>query len=125
MNTLKFASLSASKFKPYAITNRDGKTLYVEEAELIRLVAESLRIPYEVIIPEDEAYGIKLPDGNWTGMIGMLERSEVDLALGYIEINEELPPGVNYIYPHVISETTFMGNKPKPLIAKEAIFYPF
>lgn len=125
MNTLKFASLSAFKFKPYAITNRDGKTLYVEEAELIRLVSESLRVPYEVMIPEDEAYGIKLPDGNWTGMIGMLERSEVDLALGYIEINEELPSGVNYIYPHVISETTFMGNKPKPLIAKEAIFYPF
>lgn len=125
MKSLKFAAVPALKLKPYAITNNDGKVLYVQEAELIRLVSEYFRVPYEVLIPADQEYGRKLPNGNWTGMRGMLERSEADLAFGYIRIGDEIPPGVNFVYPHILSDTTFMGNKPEPLSAKKAIISPF
>lgn len=125
MKSLKFATVSALNIKPYAITNKDGETIYVEEAALIRLVSEKLLIPYEVLIPKDEAYGIQLPNGSWSGIMGMLERSEVDLGVGYIGIYDKIPTGVSFIYPHVLSENTFMGNKPEPLTAREAIVYPF
>lgn len=125
MNSLKFATLSALNVKPYALTNKEGETFYVEEAALIRLVSEKLQVPYEVLIPKDEAYGIKLPNGSWTGIMGMLERSEVDLGVGYIGIYDKTPTGVRFIYPHVLSENTFMGNKPEPLTAREGIVYPF
>lgn len=125
MNSLKFAASPSLHFQPYIITNKKGETLYVEEAKLIRLVSESLRVPYEVLIPEDGAYGIKLRNGTWTGMMGMLGRTEVDLGVGYIGIHAETPPGVNFIYPHLLSENSFMGNKPEPLTTKEAIVYPF
>lgn len=125
MNILKFVSMPSLHFQPYVITNKKGETLYVEEAKLIPLISESLRIPYEVVIPEDGAYGMKLRNGTWTGMMGMLGRAEADLAVGYIGIYAETPPGVNFIYPHLLSEDTFMGNKPEPLTTKEAIVYPF
>lgn len=64
MEVIKFAAIPTLKLKPYAIKNKDGEMLYVEEAELIRLISEGFRVPYEIIIPEDQAYGRKLPDGN-------------------------------------------------------------
>lgn len=63
MNSLKICAIPLLKFKPYAITDKEGETFHVEEAILIRLVSEGLRVPYEILIPVDEAYGIKLQNG--------------------------------------------------------------
>ncbi|XP_042204145.1 glutamate receptor ionotropic, delta-2-like [Homarus americanus] len=37
---------------------------------------------YELVQPGDHVWGVPLSDGNWTGMLGMLQREEVEFALG-------------------------------------------
>ncbi|KAK4321649.1 hypothetical protein Pmani_007564 [Petrolisthes manimaculis] len=44
---------------------------------------------YEIIPPPDGVFGGELPNGSWTGMIGMLQRKEVELALGPFTITRK------------------------------------
>ncbi|KAF2352663.1 Ionotropic glutamate receptor L-glutamate and glycine-binding domain [Trinorchestia longiramus] len=49
---------------------------------LFNMLAQSMNFTYELIRPPDGAWGQLGQDGSWSGMIGMLVRKEVDLALG-------------------------------------------
>ncbi|XP_071549697.1 glutamate receptor ionotropic, kainate glr-3-like [Panulirus ornatus] len=44
---------------------------------------------YELIPPPDGVWGIKLPDGSWTGMMGQMHRQEVEMALGPFTITPQ------------------------------------
>ena len=125
MKVIKFTSIPAIERKPWAITNKHGEVFYVEEAELMRLISAGFRVPYEIKVPESGMYGEKLADGNYTGVLGLVHRSEVDLALGHMGITKERLHDFNVCYPHAVTDVTFMGDKLEPLSHKEAIFYPF
>ncbi|XP_068223835.1 glutamate receptor ionotropic, kainate glr-3-like [Palaemon carinicauda] len=45
-------------------------------------IAEKLNFTYSVISPADRQWGTELPNGSFSGMIGMCQRKEVDVALG-------------------------------------------
>ncbi|GIY04576.1 hypothetical protein CEXT_350891 [Caerostris extrusa] len=49
------------------------------EGKFLQIVLEALKIKYEIVISKDMLYGDPLPDGNFTGMVGMVQRGEVDL----------------------------------------------
>lgn len=81
----------------YAIQN-DDKLLHVYDARLIRILSDVFRVPYRVFTPQNGEFGSKQPDGNWNGIIGMVLRSEIDVAVGGISLGEFYP--VNFSYPH-------------------------
>ncbi|GIY77579.1 hypothetical protein CEXT_233921 [Caerostris extrusa] len=39
---------------------------------------------YELMVPEDGLFGNRLEDGNWTGVVGLLQRNEADMAFSYL-----------------------------------------
>ncbi|XP_045134418.1 glutamate receptor ionotropic, kainate 5-like [Portunus trituberculatus] len=41
---------------------------------LLEILADKLAFNYELVRPEDHLWGTPLPDGNWSGMLGMLQR---------------------------------------------------
>ncbi|XP_064487471.1 glutamate receptor-like [Ornithodoros turicata] len=51
---------------------------------IISILAELMGFRYSVTSPEDLQWGMALPNGSWTGMVGMLFRNSADLALGPI-----------------------------------------
>ncbi|CAN7976304.1 unnamed protein product, partial [Ixodes persulcatus] len=46
-------------------------------------------VSYSIAFPTDSFWGLRKPDGNWTGVIGMLQRDEADLALSVINPTSE------------------------------------
>ncbi|KAH6927299.1 hypothetical protein HPB50_001598 [Hyalomma asiaticum] len=51
------------------------------------MLLEILR--YTITFPLDSFWGLLKPDGNWTGVLGMLQRDEADLALSVINPTSE------------------------------------
>ncbi|XP_063593029.1 glutamate receptor ionotropic, delta-1-like [Penaeus indicus] len=43
-------------------------------ANILHVFAEKMNFDYELVQPPDHVWGVPLPDGNWTGMLGMLQR---------------------------------------------------
>ncbi len=41
-----------------------------------------LNFTYDARVPEDRSYGRKDKDGKWSGIVGMLQRREVDINIG-------------------------------------------
>lgn len=104
---------------------QNNEIIYVWDSLLIRLLSKYFQIPYNIIIPPDGEWGKKLPDGNWTGLIGMVSRSEVDFAVGGLSLTYDRFQVVNFSYPYLYSDMTFITDKLKPLPNEFALFYPF
>lgn len=81
--------------------------------------------PFKIFIPPDDEYGISFPDGNWTGLIGMVGRAEVDMAVGSVTLVEDRFQAVNFSYPYLFSDITFITDKLQPLSTDLALLYPF
>ncbi|XP_069166158.1 probable glutamate receptor [Procambarus clarkii] len=54
--------------------------------DFLNILASKLNFTYSVIRPPDGEWGRVLPNGSTTGMIGMCQRQEVDMALGPFSI---------------------------------------
>ena len=123
-NVLSVAALDGPKLDVYSILE-GNQVLYVYDAALIRLLSQLFRVPYKIRIPSDGGFGKMLPDGNWSGMIGMVKRSEVDLAVGGIPLHSKTFEAVRTSYPYLFSDITFITDKPKPLPTNLSLFHPF
>ncbi|XP_042146549.1 glutamate receptor U1-like [Ixodes scapularis] len=53
-------------------------------SNLLETLSDGMGFTYSVSSPEDSQWGIALPGGNWTGMVGMLHQNRADMALGPI-----------------------------------------
>ncbi|KAH6948058.1 hypothetical protein HPB50_022768 [Hyalomma asiaticum] len=51
-------------------------------ANLLELLAEKLGFDYTIHSPEEHQWGILLPNGEWSGLVGMVFNNKADLALG-------------------------------------------
>ncbi|XP_015913070.1 probable glutamate receptor [Parasteatoda tepidariorum] len=95
------------------------------EAEFIKLLARSLNFEYEILVPSDLSYGSRDASGNWTGMLGMLQRNEADMGFSYLGITEEHSKVVDFSAPYFNLEKTFLVNHAPFLSNTSAIAYPF
>ncbi|XP_053634337.2 probable glutamate receptor [Cherax quadricarinatus] len=51
-------------------------------SELLEIFADKMNFSYELVRPSDLMWGGPQTDGSWTGMLGMLQRLEVEFAIG-------------------------------------------
>ncbi|XP_068216610.1 probable glutamate receptor [Palaemon carinicauda] len=68
--------------------------------QLFDILANSINFTYSLVRPPDRSWGIQRPDGSWTGMVGMIRRKEVDMAIG--------PFGITYLRAQVLDYTRSM-----------------
>ncbi|XP_068219312.1 glutamate receptor ionotropic, kainate glr-3-like [Palaemon carinicauda] len=50
--------------------------------DMLNIIAKKLNFTYSFYRPSDREWGRELPNGSFTGMIGMCQKNEVDVALG-------------------------------------------
>ncbi|XP_076349541.1 glutamate receptor ionotropic, delta-1-like isoform X2 [Tachypleus tridentatus] len=79
-------------------------------ANLLDILSTSLSFEYKVFIPPDRKWGRNMPNGSWNGMIGMLERKEVDVALGPFSITFGRNKVVSFSYPLMIDSYAILTN---------------
>ncbi|XP_054706103.1 glutamate receptor 2-like [Uloborus diversus] len=95
------------------------------DAGLLDLIAEILGFQYELVIPKDEEWGRLEENGSWSGMIGLVLREEVDLAMTFLSPTEERKSVVPFSIPYESEEITFYTEIPTNLPPIYKYLLPF
>ncbi|XP_069988624.1 glutamate receptor 1 [Penaeus vannamei] len=95
--------LIVSKGPPYKITG--------VLVEIMAIIANYMGVCYEWVVPKDGLYGYMLPNGTWTGMLGLVNRSEADMA-GIISITSRYKQAVDVSEPLYMDEYGVMHKRP-------------
>ncbi|XP_076059374.1 uncharacterized protein LOC143036000 [Oratosquilla oratoria] len=76
--------------EPYIIIRKNdrGRTLSVEGylVDLWRVLEDELNFTTQWLVPQDEEFGTPLPNGSWSGMVGLLKNGRADVALGPLSV---------------------------------------
>ncbi|XP_067946370.1 glutamate receptor ionotropic, kainate 2-like [Watersipora subatra] len=110
---------------PFIIVNRyddsgnpipeDAKGRYTGYAiDMMDEIAKGLNITYTTILVPDGSSGRELPNGTWTGMIGMLMTNKADLALGDLTINFERSKVIDFTKPFMSMGISILFKRPEP-----------
>ncbi|XP_076067457.1 putative glutamate receptor isoform X1 [Oratosquilla oratoria] len=68
---------------------------------------------YKFIPADGGEWGLRQPDGSWSGMIGQLNRTEVDMALGPFALNHERFQAATFSKPFLFHEYLIMYPRPQ------------
>ena len=76
--------VAADDWSPFFMVNTNSASRPYSGVmfELLKYVQTSLNFTFEIRRPLDGQWGYVLENGSVTGMVGMVNRSEVDFALG-------------------------------------------
>ncbi|XP_068227741.1 probable glutamate receptor [Palaemon carinicauda] len=77
--------VAAEKWSPWVIFKEEPDGSLLKSGiviDMFNTIAEKMNFTYSVKRPPDVEWGRELPNGSFTGMIGMCQRNEVDVALG-------------------------------------------
>ena len=91
---------------------------------VLQHLSSVMNFTYDMVRPPDGKWGVKSETGNWNGMIGMLDRGEVDIALGPFSVTETREEVCDFTQPVLIDYWTIL----MPVIKKKnlwAILAPF
>ncbi|KAK3888180.1 hypothetical protein Pcinc_007751 [Petrolisthes cinctipes] len=55
--------------------------------DLLLMMVDRMKVRFQILRPPDGLWGVELQNGTWNGMLGMLQRQEVDMALGPFAIS--------------------------------------
>ncbi|XP_061178448.1 probable glutamate receptor [Saccostrea echinata] len=95
---------------------KEGKTVdYVGFcADLLDELANELNFTYTYTEPPDNEFGRIYPNRTWSGMIGQLERREVDLMVAGASIQGSRENVMDFTHPFYYDTTTILIKRPDP-----------
>ncbi|XP_076373361.1 glutamate receptor ionotropic, delta-2-like isoform X1 [Tachypleus tridentatus] len=77
-------------------------------ADVLNILAKAANFTYSLKVPKDHQWGMILPNGSWTGMIGMMVQNEADLGLGPFAVNYDRHMAVDVTPPIFIDYNTIL-----------------
>ncbi|GFR17070.1 glutamate receptor ionotropic, delta-1 [Trichonephila clavata] len=95
------------------------------EGRFMDLLSKILKFKYILMSPHDGEFGTLHGNESWSGLIGMVQRKEVDIALNLLSITEDRVKVVDFSEPYTLQDVTFIVSKPGPLPPTLALLYPF
>nr|XP_053643874.1 uncharacterized protein LOC128696577 [Cherax quadricarinatus] len=110
---LKYGPLlvvAAEEFPPHVV-NDNTKIFKGPLVNLLNLLAHSINFTFKFSRPPDGAWGLKRPDGSWSGMIGMVGRQEADLGLGPFGISSIRAEMVDFTRLILVDYIRIMGGR--------------
>uniref|UniRef100_A0A182QN94 Ionotropic glutamate receptor L-glutamate and glycine-binding domain-containing protein n=1 Tax=Anopheles farauti TaxID=69004 RepID=A0A182QN94_9DIPT len=114
--------------KPYVLLrNRtNGTFAFVGlEVNILRIIAAKLNFSYEFVTPAGNSkWGVLLPS-NSTGLMGMLQRSEVDVGFGAVGRSLERNFYLRSSFPSVMTQLSMAIPPKRPYTSLEKLFRPF
>ncbi|XP_066962059.1 probable glutamate receptor [Macrobrachium rosenbergii] len=92
---LRAVSLPFFPYADYEMNLKDlSKPVTLRDSldhRILKTTSSLLNFTYEVYTPPDVKVGVPAPNGSWTGMIGVLQRGEVDITLAITITAGRLP----------------------------------
>ncbi|XP_069945068.1 probable glutamate receptor [Cherax quadricarinatus] len=77
--------------------------------KLIQYLSEALNFTCSFVRPPDRVWGVRLNNGSWTGMMGMVVREEVSIGAGPFIIDRWRAEAVDFTVPMVIDYWKILG----------------
>ncbi|XP_066591382.1 ionotropic receptor 25a isoform X2 [Prorops nasuta] len=83
------------------IKDEEGNEMYHGYCiDVIEKLAEVMDFDYDIIVPKDHSFGKKLPNGDWTGLVGDLARGETDFVVAALTMTSEREEVVDFVAPY-------------------------
>ncbi|XP_076044672.1 glutamate receptor ionotropic, kainate 2-like [Oratosquilla oratoria] len=79
---------------------------------ILRELARKESFCYNIIRSPDNKWGIRFPNGSWSGMMGQLRRREVALAVGPFALSEQRSQAASFSEPMFIAEQRVFYKRP-------------
>lgn len=95
------------------------------EARFLNMLMEGLHSRPIIYTLEKDEWGKQTEDGNWTGLVGMVYREEVDMAISSVLITQARMEVVDFSYPYSIEDVTFATRLPGSVPTATALIDPF
>ncbi|KAG1666941.1 putative glutamate receptor [Nymphon striatum] len=80
---------------------------------------------YDILHVQNGKWGSLLPDGSWNGMIGMLERKEVDIAVSGLSRTTARLKVADFSNTYLFNQLTFATIAPQEISKVQAPIVPF
>ncbi|XP_020285886.1 ionotropic receptor 25a isoform X1 [Pseudomyrmex gracilis] len=81
--------------------NEEGKEIWEGYCiDFVKKLSEVMQFDYDLVIPEDEEFGKKLPNGEWSGLIGDLAKGETDIAVAALTMTSEREEVIDFVAPY-------------------------
>ncbi|TPP66317.1 hypothetical protein FGIG_06186, partial [Fasciola gigantica] len=93
--------------------------------DLLDIVANTFNFRYELYVPADGQYGDLGPGNKWTGLIGGLQRGEIDMAVAMLTMTSERAGVVDFLGPFMRSRWSILINHPPVASKAFKIYEPF
>ncbi|KAF8793891.1 glutamate receptor ionotropic, kainate glr-3-like [Argiope bruennichi] len=122
---VRIAILQNGPFEVNLTSNGIVEVVDGAEANFLHLVTAGLKAPYVLQVPKDAVWGVPNVKGNWSGLMGMVQREEVDMAIGTIFISEKRMSVAAFSYPYTWQDVTFSTRKPGRLPKGMDFMWPF
>ncbi|XP_071515152.1 glutamate receptor ionotropic, delta-2-like [Panulirus ornatus] len=122
--------VSTFMFKPCIFYRRapDGSIVsrYGVDIEVTKAVAYLLNFTAKFEEPPDrKTWGSKLENGSWYGMMGQLERNEVDIGVANLYVSGFRSDILDFTAPYTSEMTCFLARTEPPLPRWQALAFPF
>ncbi|XP_064119651.1 glutamate receptor ionotropic, delta-2-like [Macrobrachium nipponense] len=101
------------------------KTISGFDGNLINIVSSALNFSFKAYIPRDNVWGDLLPDGNVTGIIGMVARREAALGMSALSFSETRESVIDFTCPYSSGRYLLLSRSPKEKNRAVAILSPF
>ena len=109
------------KFCLINLTSSNEKSIQIARLKLQHVFFSR----FQLKTPSDGQWGSKLPNGDFTGLIGMVGRGEVDLSLCAMTMTQVRSTFVDFGKPYLRTMSKIISSAPKRLENPFVVFTPF
>ncbi|KAK7471497.1 hypothetical protein BaRGS_00035836 [Batillaria attramentaria] len=122
--TLKMATMV---WDPFVIRHQnENRTWYTGFCiDLLEYIARDYNFTYVITEPSDLNWGLRLPNGTWVGMTGMLERKEVDFALSGFSVTADRATVTDYSEGFFYDDIVLLVTRPTAEVSWTFFLQPF
>nr|XP_053652045.1 glutamate receptor ionotropic, kainate 4-like [Cherax quadricarinatus] len=112
--------VAAEEFEPHIALVKDpdissSNSLFTGPmVNLLEILASVMNFTYTYVRPSDGSWGVKLADGSWTGMVGMVGRGEADIGLGPFGMSATRAEMVDFTREILTETARIMGGRGRP-----------
>ncbi|CAC5375407.1 GRIK2 [Mytilus coruscus] len=116
-NRRKFI-VSSLPWNPFVVLDNVTHNFTGFTIDLLQELAHELNFTYEMTSPADGQWGVATQNGSWTGLVGQLQRRDVDIVAAPLSIQTDRERVIDFTYPYFYESSAILMKKPDPNLTK-------
>ncbi|XP_033760011.1 uncharacterized protein LOC117342117 isoform X2 [Pecten maximus] len=105
--------VSTNVWDPF-VAKHDNMTFTGFCMDMLDHLAASLNFTYRLTMPADLAWGMEFDNGSFNGLVGQMQRNEIDLTVAPMSIQTNREAVMDFSYPYFYEPTVMILKKPDP-----------